>query len=84
MTLADAEQISTVLLAVLKARVRACVSKAVAWAKRSIREALRPAPVAGGLLCDLFRSGGELPAPNLADPSVDNSSHLGCPCRRPL
>jgi hypothetical protein len=53
-----------VLLAVLKARVRACVSNAVAWAKRAIREALRPAPVAGGLLCDVFRSRGELLAEN--------------------
>jgi hypothetical protein len=49
-----------VLLVVLKARVRACVSKAVAWAKRAVREALGPAPVAGGLLCDVFRSRDEL------------------------
>jgi putative transposase len=53
-----------VLLAVLKARVRACVSKAVAWAKRTIREALRPAPIAAGLLCDVFRSRKELLAEN--------------------
>jgi putative transposase len=53
-----------VLLAVVKARVRACVSKAVARAKRAIREALRPAPVAGGLLCDVFRSRDQLLAEN--------------------
>ena len=49
---------------VLKARVRACVNKAVAWAKRTIREALRPAPIAAGLLCDVFRSRKELLAEN--------------------
>ena len=49
---------------VLKARVRACVNKAVAWAKRTIREALRPAPIAAGLLCDVFRSRQELLAEN--------------------
>jgi hypothetical protein len=57
---AGIEQKSTVLLAVLKARVRGCVSKAVAWAERAIREALRPAPIAGGLLRDAFRSRDEL------------------------
>jgi putative transposase len=53
-----------VLLVGLKARVRACVSKAVAWVKRAIREALRPAPIAGGLLRDAFRSREELLAEN--------------------
>jgi hypothetical protein len=42
----------------------ACVSKAVAWVKRAVREALRPAPIAGGLLRDAFRSGEELLAEN--------------------
>jgi len=61
---ADIEQKSTVLLAVLKARVRGCVSKAVASAKRAIREALRPAPIAGGLRRDAFRSREGLLAEN--------------------
>jgi hypothetical protein len=61
---ADLEQISTVLLGVLKARVRACVGQAVAWAKRAVREALRPAPIAGGLLRDAFRSRDEVLAEN--------------------
>lgn len=52
------------LFVVLKARVRTRVSKAVAWAKRAMREASRPAPIATGLLCDVFRSRDELLAEN--------------------
>ena len=52
------------LLAVLQARVRSCANKALAWAKRTIREALRPAPIAAGLLCDVFGSRKELLAEN--------------------
>ncbi|MFC1641074.1 integrase core domain-containing protein [Myxococcota bacterium] len=52
-------------LDVLRARARAAVAEASAWAKRTVTEALRPLPLVSGLVEDVFRTREELVAENL-------------------
>lgn len=52
-------------LDVLKARARAAAASVLAWAKRTVTEALRPLPMISGLIEDAFRSREELLEENL-------------------
>jgi putative transposase len=54
------------VLTTLGARVRAALGRALTWARKNVREALRPAPLIGGLGRDLVRSRRELVAENTA------------------